>query len=686
MALPRIPSSGGVPRLAKQDPYDPVREAAAVSGIALQAGAAFDQMRAEMNADKKRQQEREAGLQMSRAMVRFEEQYGGRDSYSPDEIPNTIEVRRTEKVATEDGTVVEEPRQSIPAYEVFPELYRKFASNFAESAASGIDDETARSEFMANAESQINNQYVGRLRQSRQQQEQYITKQLTASINEAVSNGQFGVGLALAEDIQDPNVKQQTVQQIKVAQETSYYDSLALRAGDDPSSIPELENAIAELRDTEQPSNLTNAQRLAKAKTLETAVTRASAAAVEEEERAKQLAVSMTWLEIQDGNPTFDEAHVNQLFEDKIIGGSERTQMIMAIDKKRAQLNEESAAAIDLDRVAAAGYGIDPKDKQARKAVNSRFEGMVQQGQEVFDAAVTTMREYKVIPEPIISMFRSANRGDAPNLEEAAQLFIVAQEQAPQALADFKDNEVDFIEKVAANMQLGMDKTAAVDAVRSYDALSPTQKSALRQNAATMVTANADSLASMVSDQPSYDIPWSPFDPDVPLFMQAEFDSLVQKTLPTMGFDVEASRRKAFNTLTKTWRMTDINGDYELMKNAPVGPTKQVRRLISSQYRNEIKDFSGFYGRDFSAKDIKIKADSLTEIQIRSGQKPTYMAYVVTDEDTQQIEQLDRFTWDANAAAKQRREDILKEAQKSRTRVMEQQEKIERAEIGGPTL
>lgn len=682
--MPQLPKigMGQVQSLAQQDPFAPVREAQQITGLVQQAIGGVSEVMASLEREKAQQQEREAGLLVNRAMVRFEEQYGGRDTFSADEIPQGVQVRRLEKVTGSDGRLMEVPRQEIPAYEVGPEVYRRFAMNFAESAASGIDDEQTRKAFLQNAEQQINNSYVSRLQQSRAEQERFVIKQLNAEIQTAADGGQFGVAIELAREINDPELRQRTISGLQVAQENAYYDGLILEGSNNPAMVGEMESAIAQLRDTETESHLSNAQRLAKATSLESAVRQANTAALEEEERAKQLAVSMTWTEIKSGNPTIDGSHVQDMFDRKLIDGTERTNMLVAIQKQQQEREFQTATAVDLDRIAKQGYGIDPKDKNARKAVDARF---AQYAGEMppFEAAKQIMTEFQVVPSPIASMFRSANRADAPNLQEAAELFIVAQETAPRALADFKEGEVDFVEKVAANMQLGMDVASAVDAVNRYDALSPTQRSALRQQSAELASANVDSLADMVSDQPSYDIPWSVFTPDVPVFMQSEFDALVQKNLPTMGFDVEASRRAAFNTITRRWSLTDINGDYELMKNPPAGPTDQIRSSIRSSFSEDLAQFGSHYGREFTAKDVKIRPDSLTEIQLRRGQKPTYMAYVVVDEDTQMIEHLGRFEWDAKAAAEERRQKILKDAQKARKSALEQQERIAKGEFGG---
>lgn len=111
-----------------------------------------------------------------------------------------------------------------------------------------------------------------------------------------------------------------------------------------------------------------------------------------------------------------------------------------------------------------------------------------------------------------------------------------------------------------------------------------------------------------------------------------------------------------------------------------------MRSSIRATYAEPLKQFSEHYGREFTASDVVIRSDSLTEIQLRRGQKPTYMAYVVTDEETQTIERLGRFEWDAKSAADQRRNKILKEAQTARESALEQRERIARGEIGGSTL
>ena len=203
------------------------------------------------------------------------------------------------------------------------------------------------------------------------------------------------------------------------------YVNLMLAGADDPRALDEMQVAIAALRDEEIPSNLSPSQRLARATALESAVDKQLAEREAIAAERKQQIASDAWLQIDAGDPRIDESFVQSMFDDGLINGSTMTAMKRAIIRGREAQVEEQAVVADLDPIAAGGYGIDPKDRKARAAVDKRYEQYKLQSSDEnsIDSAVRIMREFKVVPSEVQGMFRANNRADGPALAQAAELW-----------------------------------------------------------------------------------------------------------------------------------------------------------------------------------------------------------------------------------------------------------------------
>lgn len=618
-------------------------------------------------------QAREAGLAMSKSMSDFHDKYTGKEYYTPDEIPEDIEVRRFDVQVGPDGEQFEVPRENIPAYEVYPKLYQKFSEANATASSAMIDDENVRNEWMLNAKGAITAGYTNAVIDSNEQQDRYLAKQLAGQIDNELANQKYGVAAALAQDIKDPTVRQAALDNIAFKQEDDFYVNLMLAGADDPKALNEMQAAVAFLKDENSPSKLSPSQRLARVNALESGIDRQIAAQEAVAAEARQQITSDAWLQIDAGDLRIDEHFVQGMFDDGIINGSTMTSMKRAIIQGRKDQIDQQAVAADLDRVAAGGYGIDPKDKKARAAVDARYMQYKAAASDdrSIDPAIKIMREFKVVPSEVQGMFRANNRADGPALAQAAELWRYAVSYAPQSLNDFHDNEVDVIKQVAARIDMGVNSADAVEQVRRLDMMTPQQKVALKGMSKEILKNNEQALADMSNDQESFKVPgaWIPFKkgvPDLPMFMKYEFDASVESYMPQTGFDIKAAQRMAFNDTAKKYERTDINGEYQLMKYAPKAPTEQIRSLIASSYKGQLGEINQRHGRGLKFNDIKIQSDQLTEQQIQRGLTPTYRAFVTTDPETNTIEELPRFKWDPAKAAEARRTQLLDEAKAKR--------------------
>lgn len=662
----------GVQSLGRVEPDQTLQVAAGALSHLADLGMAWKK-------DRDDSQQREAGLAMSKSMSEFHDKYTGRDYYTPDEIPDDIEVRRVDSQVGPDGETIEVPRDNIPAYEVYPKLYQKFAEANANASSGLIDDENVRGEWMLNTKGTITNGYTNAVIDSNEQQDRYLAKQLAGQIENELNNQKYGVAQALAQDIKDPVAKQAVMDQIAFKQEDDYYVNLMLAGADDPKALDEMQIAVAALRDEEMPSNLSPSQRLARATAMESAVDRQLAQREAIAAEKKQQITSDAWLQIDAGDPRIDENFVQSMFDDGLINGSTMTAMKRSIIKGRADQIEDQAVVADLDKVAAGGYGIDPKDKKARAAVDKRYEQYKTQAGDdnSIDSAVRIMREFKVVPSEVQGMFRANNRADGPALAQAAELWRYAASYAPQSLNDFNDNEVDVIKQVAARMDMGVNAPDAVEQIRRLDMMTPQQKVALKGMSKEILKNNEQALADMSNDQESFKTPWGwvPFKqgvPDLPMFMKSEFDAYVESYMPQTGFDIKTAQRMAFNEIAKRYDRTDVNGKDEIMKYPPKAPTEQIRSLVADSYKGQLGEINKNYGRGLKFSDIKIQSDQRTELEIMRGIKPTYRAFVITDPETNTIEELPRFQWDPEKAAKSRRDGLLQEAKAKREAHLQQ--------------
>ncbi|QGH73621.1 MAG: structural protein [Podoviridae sp. ctpVR23] len=673
MKLPSI-GSGQVQNFQHPSIQNIAQGAAAGFGAVAQGLAYADQAHQEYQQKKTDLESRDAALSMSQDMTRFQEQFSGRDYIGVDELPDNINIKRTRRQVNPDGTVEEVLVDKVPAYEVMPQLLKHFQTTYADINAERIEDPKARAAWRERAQQLMDEEYINTLTKSRQAQSKFIEDKTIGDIQSAVGSGKFELARSLAETFESPEMAAKASELINKSEYLHGVDKLVLDPNADVDSI---DSTIAELSDPESSIPLDTNERAAKINALESNRTRVLASSVAQKEKQKQLVVSDTWLAIDSGDVKVDESKVQTLFDNNLIDGSTRTSMVRAIRDKRTKLVEQQVTVAELNNIAAAGYGIDPKNKELRKAVDMQFEQRANESGDPWKTAVDTMREYKVVPNQIAGMFRSANRAESPELGRAVELYIQAQDYAPESLQDFSETDVNVIEDVAANVRLGMDIQSAVATRQTWASMTPDEKKTLKDNARMAHDSNMAVLDDLVSSHPSYDKPWSTSSPEVSGVMRQEYDSLVERLLPTVGFDIAVAQRKAFGRITKSWSMTDINGEYKLMKNMPAAPVEDVRKQMKSVYGQYTTSLSERTGKEYKESDIKLVSDSLTQIQLNRGEKPTYRAFIVLDEETQEIEMLPRFEWDGEKASKERRAKILEKAKQERSDYLKEQKRKE---------
>ena len=656
----KLPSGirSGVQQLQGGDVQGVLRTGRAWAGAAESVSSGLSAIHAQNQQRNRESQLRQADLEYSAAMTDFESNYAGRDFFSSDEIPEDIQVRRTEKKVGLDGVETEEIRQNIPAYEVYADMYRDYATKTSSAISSSIDHENSRDKWHANATMVGNAQYTKHAIASTEQQEAFISAQLKTQITSATEERNYGVAIHLADDIPNELERQTIKKAIAEQQEVDGYNDMLMARAETDEDLMEAEAAIANLRSDDYTGSLSTPERRSMADSLEAATAEHEASLISEQKREDEQIISDTWRQIDTLGTNANEHTIQTLFDDGLISGGEMTNMKRTLERNRKlAIKKQNDKMYVLD-----GNPIDPKDKDSREAVNALYtEALQKPDADPKTVAIDFMRQFKVVPDDVISVFRANNRADAPQMKQAADMLVYAQDYAPQSLLDFKENEIDVISKVAANMRLGMGTPDAIAAVNSYEQLSPDMKATLARKSKEIAGENSSALDDQISDHPAYDVPWSIFDPDVPTFMDSEYTAMVKRHLPEVGFDMKVAQNMAFADISKRWQLTDVNGDHALMKFAPRGKTEIVRRHIGNQYRGTLPE-------GITPKNVRIASDQLTALQVSRGIEPTYQAYAVIDADTGEVAPLPRFVWDSKKARKDEQSRLINEAKKERAK------------------
>lgn len=464
----------------------------------------------------------------------------------------------------------------------------------------------------------------------------YITEK-TNAVNQAISSGDYEGAVEnlfflkkegfisesthskMLADVRD------TIDETIKAEEIQTYEGMLLKDAETPADVEELYVMEAHLRDKDKTSSLTNKERDRLADAAEKKADENKLSLYAREEKVKGQLVSNVSLAIDAKDPRVTEDTIQQLYDDDIISSTKMTTMKKSYRTAQKQYRDDLAIDAAIQSSLSAGIAIDPNNKKQRDAVNRYYDDAVQQGLASGDEsapwteALNTMRSYHIVPEKVGGLMRGSNRADAPQLLNAAVLYNEAKRTAPTALKDI-NNGTDLVRTVAANLSLGMSGSDAAQTAIEWSQMDQVKRDAIKQVYKQTVKAEPGALKDLVSSSAQFDIPWSWFNPEVPLTMQTQFDMLTEQYVPTTGGNVAAAQQKAFGDIKAQWFLTDINGDSELMKYAPQGNEDIMKRAIRSDY----------------GENSIIRSDSLTEIQMNEGVSASY--HVTRSGETPEIE------------------------------------------------
>jgi len=592
------------------------QKAQTFSQIGQAIGGAVDKIEQEQI----REQTRQVNLSMLRSQAEMDT-FLSNPSYSASDIPEGVEVRRTDKEII-NGVEQSIDRVDIPAFEVKAQIYQQEMTKKVMAESEKISNKKARNEWLEDKLTLIDVQTEKLTANAEADQREYNEQVLNNDINNALGNEEYDIALVLAGDIKNPQARSEAKKLINESKELTAYDSLILQK-DSPESWTGIEQSIEMLRDPEQKSALTTEQRNSEATKLEAALKQGKQDFVIAEKAQIANAAADVKVDLDSGSINYTE---EQFKKDRDSGALSNAQYIgftkqLAANKARLQQTQKSK--LEIER----GY-IDPKNKSHMAAVDEKFTALAQSSNP-WQATQQIVQKYNVLPPAVNNAFNMANITGGDNLTSAALQYSLLNETNPVAMMNVKAERV---EQVAAYMELGLRPAEALETLALNESLSPAQIETKK----TMFTGveNIKDSAKALNDlfTESYGTSWyNPFSgstPDMPIFMSAEFTALTEANLAKTGFNLDVARKMAFNSIKGKYVPTDINGTNQLLPYMPQQPSELVRKQITKKL----------------GEDVIIQSDQLTENEFMTGAPLTYMAY--KDLGDGNIEMLERFEYD----------------------------------------
>lgn len=270
-------------------------------------------------------------------------------------------------------------------------------------------------------------------------------------------------------------------------------------------------------------------------------------------------------------------------------------------NKRMAALNAIQASkkqddVLTFDQIVASG-GFDPGNDKHRKVMDSYFDtttaGMDKGSAQWQQYTLDLVHRFNILPAGAESWARVNLMQNAPPERQALAAMFLRRVQTtnPTAWEYNKDPKITaFADQVADAVEGGMlPEQAASTVTKKVFEVTPQQQERLdaQYRKDKVFENNPSELQSLMGNAKGdrFDTSWLPGGvPTAPLAMQAEFDGLVKQFYPLYDGDKDKARQAAWNSLQRTWGISRVNGQPQVMKYPPEGmsglPPEVVRNDI----------------------------------------------------------------------------------------------------------
>jgi len=176
------------------------------------------------NAKKLKESQDAALFDADNALVKYENDNQGKEFFDVDEIPEGIKVVRDEFAVNEfNGDIVSRPRQRIPAYEVWPQMYELRASQLKKAHGNRMGSNNLKFDYMAE------NQHQKHLMGAVVNQNNQIKAQSSSRYSQALLARNYKQAMVVANTSPVSDVAREALAlKVKKTQETdTYNDSMS---------------------------------------------------------------------------------------------------------------------------------------------------------------------------------------------------------------------------------------------------------------------------------------------------------------------------------------------------------------------------------------------------------------------------------------------------------------------------
>lgn len=619
MKLPEIGYKTGVPSLGTM----PLQSATGMSTAVGALQSAVTPLLVESKRDNDKFQVQNASVQFTRHMTDWQISQQDKTTYHANEVPAGVDVRRTRKVI-KNGEIHEELRDDIPAYEVFPQMYRKELENALEASSFNIEDARSRELWLNEQRTRGLDQYMKAQGASLQAQQTAIIQGQRHNIDAAIESGNIPLARQLIAESNIPDEEKPLIE-IKAMRQ---YEMNLVNTAISTKNIANQE-ALRDIYSTPEgvkKSYLKPEQIKSVIESLNVSLSRDVAS--RDSFVAAQRAIYVTKAKegIKGGTTTIKM--VDDMLYAGMINPGEHTQMRAeilhyaqgALDQinMMAQINDEVQSGIYMT--------TDPK---RRAAINTHFNEQLKTAspEQQKDLALAFMTKYRIVPEAVQQVWVGANKGPGLQVFEMAKQYRDALALAPHALRDIPEKSVDRIAMVAGMMGAGMATPGEIlTNLAHIDAMTDSQKEAIKAESRTLAneltkgdlfnktinnTFSADKNRWFFQFDPSSKKGTVEQDAPIPALMRQQVHDMTVFYLPQTRGNAAVAMQMAADKIKQRWTYTDVNGYREYMEWGPQGDTSIIREHLDRVY----------------GPGARIASDVLTTTLVMNGQNPSYVVY-----------------------------------------------------------
>ncbi|MBT0726817.1 lytic transglycosylase [Rosenbergiella australiborealis] len=250
---------------------------------------------------------------------------------------------------------------------------------------------------------------------------------------------------------------------------------------------------------------------------------------------------------------------------------------LLSLVKRSNQQQEEARNAQHFNEALVMGQKLDPTDKAMQKAADST--DYVQQFQinnaATHDGIVLQVAQTGLVPDKVTSQLSAVSRAKDPGIvNQGAELFNRLYETDPASVGDLPKQIQSFYLTVKQFTDSGM---AAESAIEQAQNLTYNQTDAMKAQLASQQTTKEykkdrskamDSAAGSMSQwfrwDPSADDPT----PEAVRFRN-DYQSLYDINYRISGGNSDAAKKMTQQQISRTWRISEVNGSAQFMKYAP---------------------------------------------------------------------------------------------------------------------